>query len=105
MIDDKVYFCGVAEMVSFRDFREINRSLLEQRAGFQYGPALDAQGNPFWETDAGSPVMGIYRPKETFDNPRQAKFVLADAYRREAQARYQHPILSPREPRIPEEYC
>ena len=104
MIDDKVYFCSITMGVSFRDFREINTSLREQRAGFQYGPALDADGNPFWETDTGSLVIGIYRPRETFDNPNQAKFMLADAYRREAQARYQHPIFSPREPRIPEEY-
>ncbi len=96
------YFFQVDLEIPIKDYQKINESLRQQGAPFRYGPAFDEQEQPIWLQEYDSNPTGIYRRKEDFRNPLEARISLAEAYRREQEARRNHLVLSPREPRLPE---
>ncbi len=103
MTNDAFYFFQVDRELPIRDYERINESLRRQGASFRYGPAFDEQEQPPWMEDFDCNLSGIYRRKEDFNNPLEARITLAEAYQRERIFRLNHPIFSPKEPRLPEE--
>lgn len=96
------YFFQVDREIPIGDYQKINESLRRQGAPFRYGPAFDEQEQPIWLQEYDSNPTGIYKKKEDFPNRLEARISLAEAYQREKEARQNHPVLSPREPRLPE---
>lgn len=97
------YFFKVDRELPITDYERINASLREQKAPLRYGPAFDDEGRAIWELDFNRNPAGIYRKKEDFSDPLKARISLAEAYQREREARSNHPIFSPCEPRLPGE--
>ena len=105
MSDQEHYFFETISGPSFSDYPNMNASLREQGASFQYGPPLNEEGQPFWGSKVGdSSPTGIYRRREAFGNPAQAKISLADAFRLEAIARLNYSAYAPDEPKLSERY-
>lgn len=99
-MSDQDYYFSQLDRVAFRDYAQMNRSLEEHHAGFQYGPAFDADGMSFWNDN----TVGIYRLKDSFTDPAQATASLAEAFQRELVARFNYSAYSPSEPKLPAEY-
>ncbi len=103
MSDHDFYFFQVDRELPIENYARINESLRTLGAPFRYGPAFDQDGKPMWEQDPDFNPAGIYRRKEDFSGHLEARISLAEAYQLEREARLNHPIFSPREPRLPEE--
>lgn len=103
MTNHEFYFFQISTDILIRDYERVNELLRQQKALLRVGPAFDEKEEPIWLQEYDSNPTGIYRRREDFSNPLDARISLAEAYLLEQEARRNHLVLSPREPRLPGE--